>query len=57
MSELSNRMSGKPNSRAESRSGVIRSEDDDADTVVKVEESVRSHKLLSELISIRVSPV
>ena len=36
---------------------MIRSEDDDADTVVKVEESVRSHKLLSELISIRVSPV
>jgi hypothetical protein len=55
--ELNYRKNGKPDSGAESRSGVVRSEDDGAHTVVEVKKSVRSHKVLLELRSKRVAPV
>ena len=56
-SELRYRKNGKPDSGAESRSGVIRSEDDGADPVVEVKKSVRSHKVLLDLFSERVAPI
>ena len=46
MSEMSYWKDGKPNTGAESRTGMIRSEDDHADPVVEVEECVRGHELL-----------